>query len=181
MRKSYKFKKKFKAEKRFLSNYQIRALQVSVIDEEGNNLGVMDTRAAIHLAEERGLDLVEVSPVANPPVAKIINFGSFQYQKEKLLRKQKKQAKSIELKNLRLSLKIGGHDQETKARQTERFLEDGNKVKIELLLKGREIGRQDLAREKLKEFMSQIKVPNQVEQDITRQGNKLFIILMPQS
>ena len=180
MRKSYKFKKKFKVEKRFFSNYQIRAPQVSVIDEEGNHLGTMDTLAAIHLAEERGLDLVEVSPVANPPVAKIINFGSFQYQKEKLFRKQKKQAKTVELKNLRLSLKIGEHDQETKARQAENFLKKGDKVKIELLLKGREISRQDLAREKLKEFLGQIKAPNQIEQDIMKQGNKLFIILMPQ-
>jgi len=179
MRKSYKFARRIKEEKSFFHNYQIRAPQLAVIDETGAPLGVLDTRRAVEMALEKGLDLVEVAPNANPPVAKIMNFGSFQYQREKLLKKQHKQGKTLEVKSIRLSTKIGEHDEEVRVKQAEKFLEKGHKVKVEIILRGREMQYQFLAKQTMNEFMAKLTVPTQVEQNITRQGNKVFLILMP--
>ncbi|MBU1132335.1 translation initiation factor IF-3 [Patescibacteria group bacterium] len=179
MRKSYKFKRKIRVEKKYFSNYQIRARELNVIDEMGSPLGIMPTPAAVELAQEKGLDLVEVAPRANPPVAKIMDFGSFQYQREKQLKKQKKLTKTTEVKNIRLSIKISDHDKETKAKQAEKFLAKDNKIKIELILRGREMQYMGIARKVINDFVAQLTTPTIVEQDISKQGNKLFIILMP--
>ena len=181
MRKSYKFKKKIVPKKNFRYNFQIKALEVSVIDEQGVNVGLMKTRDAIALAEERGFDLVEVSPMTNPPVAKLMNFGSFQYQKEKLLKKQKKQSKSLDVKSVRLSIKIGEHDKETKMKQAKKFLEKGHKIKIELILRGREMRYLDLGRQTINKFKEDLNYPVIIEQDVSKQGNKLFLILIPEN
>lgn len=180
MRKSYKFQRKVSHEKLYRANFQISAPNVSVIDEEGKPIGQMNTRAAIQLAEERGLDLVEVSPLANPPVAKIMNFGSFQYQHEKLLKKQRLMSRSLEMKNIRLSLQIGDHDKETRLLQAQKFLEKGHKIKLEIILKGRELSHMDIARNVLRSFQTGLNLPVAVEQDVTKQGNKIFLILAPQ-
>lgn len=179
MRKSYKFKKHEKITKTFFFNSQIRSPQVQVIDEYGKHLGSMATNAALQLAQERGLDLVEVSPLASPPVAKIMNYGSFQYQHEKLMKKQRLQNKTLEVKSLRLSLKISDHDQEIKQGQTDRFLENGHKVKIELVLRGREMQHLGLAREVLTKFRAKLQQPNEIDQDASKVGNKIFMILTP--
>lgn len=179
MRKSYKFKRKQKVEKAYNCNYQIRSPQVQVIDENRVALGIMNTRQAIALAEERGLDLVEVAPHAQPPVAKILNFGSFQYQKEKQLKKQKQLSKTLEVKSIRLSIKISEHDIQTRVKQAEKFLIKGHKVKLEIILRGRELARMDLAREMLKSFREKLTTPTELDQDMTKQGNKIFSILMP--
>ena len=181
MRKSYKFKKRVTQEKSFRYNQQIKVPEVLVIDEEGNHLGVMSTQDAISRANDVGLDLVEVSPVEKPPVTKIMNFGSFKYQKEKLQKKQKQQSKSKEVKSVRLSMKIGDHDRATKQKQAHKFLEKGHKIKIELILRGREMRHINLAKDMVREFTSEIELPVQVEQDVTKQGNKLFIILIPEN
>lgn len=181
MRKSYKFKKRVTPEKRFNYNHQIRALEVQVIDEMGTHLGVLETKKALEMAQERGFDLVEVSPVAKPPVTKFMDYGSFKYQKEKQLKKQKSQSKSKDVKSIRMSMKIGEHDKETKLKQANNFLNKGHKIKIELILRGREMRHQGLAREIIKEFVKELEIPTQVEQDTSRQGNKLFIILIPES
>ncbi len=178
MRKSYKFKRKEKIEKNYNFNYQIRAPQVQVIDETGAPLGILDTRTAIQTAQDRGLDLVEVAPNANPPVAKILNYGSFQYQKEKQLKKQKKLNKTLDVKSIRLSIKISDHDLETRVRQAEKFLTKGHKLKIEIILRGREMAHTDLARTMLKTFQTKLTTPTTVDQDTTKQGNKIFTILM---
>jgi translation initiation factor IF-3 len=178
MRKSYKFKRKEKIEKNYSFNYQIRSPQVEVIDETGTSIGVMDTRAAIAAAQERGLDLVEVAPNAKPPVAKILDYGSFQYQKEKQLKKQKKLNKTLDVKSIRLSIKISDHDLETRIKQAEKFLVKGHKLKVEIILRGREMAHTDLAREMLKTFRTKLTTPTEVDQDMTKQGNKVFTILM---
>jgi len=179
MRKSYKFKKREKTEKAFLYNFQIHAPQVQVIDEFGKHLGAMETKVALQMAQDKGLDLVEVSPLANPPVAKIMNFGSFQYQHEKMVKRQRLQSRSLEMKNMRLSLKIGDHDQETKQGQIDRFLEDGHKVKIELVLRGREMQHLGLAKEVITIFCQGIKTPNELDTPANKMGNKIFLILKP--
>lgn len=179
MRKSYKFAKRKKVVSRYKANEEIRSPQVSVIDYEGNFLGIMPTAKAIAHAEDLGLDLVEVNPNAEIPVAKIINYGSFKYKQEKFAKEQKKNQKKVSVKGIRLSTKISDHDLETRVNQAEKFLNQGDKVKIELILRGREFQHQDIARNVVNEFVSKLKTPYQTEQAISRLGNKMTMIIMP--
>jgi translation initiation factor IF-3 len=179
MRKAYKFKKRQRDEKSFRFNEQIRAPELMVIDENGNSLGVLSTSKALAIANERGYDLIEVAPLANPPVAKFLDFGSFQYQREKQFKKQRLQSKALDVKSIRLSTKINEHDRETKINQADKFLIKGHKIKVELILKGREIQHLDLAKEALMNFRKGLTQPTQIEQDTTKQGNKIFLILLP--
>jgi translation initiation factor IF-3 len=182
MRKSYKFIKKKKIEPiKYRCNFQISAPEVQVIDDTGQHLGTMTTKEAIAKAHEQSLDLVEVAPTAKPPVVKFIDFGKFQYQQEKLMRKQKSKAKKVEVKGIRLSAKISDHDLTTKANQASAFLEDGQKVKIELILRGRENQHTELAKILMQNFTKQITIPFQIEQNISKQGNKLIMIILPDS
>lgn len=183
MRKSYKFGKRRRNEPeiKYRANLQINAPMVFVIDETGASLGQMPARQALTIAEERGYDLVEVSPNAQPPVVKLLNFGSFQYHQTKLAKQQKKNQKATETKGIRLSMKIAQGDMETKVRQTEKFLEKGNKAKIELIMRGRELQKIDLGKEIIKNFLAQLQIPYSVEQETSKQGNKLLTIIMPKS
>ena len=108
-----------------------------------------------------------------------MNYGSFQYQQEKLLKKQKQMSKSKDVKSVRLSMKIGEHDKETRIKQAEKFLTKGHKIKVELILRGREMQHIPLAKDKLKAFRQELSLKTEVEQDVTKQGNKLFLILLP--
>ncbi len=125
-------------------NQMIRASQLRVIDQDGKQLGVLSRAEALQLAQEQELDLVEISPEADPPVAKIIDWGKFNYQKTKQLQKNKRSAKSFEVKQMRFGLKIGEHDLEVKCRKITRFLEAGHKVKITVFYRGRELAHKDL-------------------------------------
>lgn len=125
-------------------NHMIQAPQLRVIDQDGKQLGVLSRTEALKLAEEHDLDLVEISPEANPPVAKIIDWGKFNYQKTKQLQKSKRSAKSIEVKQMRFGLKIGEHDLEVKVRKIISFLDTGHKVKITIFYRGRELAHKDL-------------------------------------
>src|SRR3989338_7192708 len=158
----------------FKANTRITALEVFVIGPEGEQVGKMETAKAIEFAQSKELDLVEVSPKAVPPVCRITDYGQFKYQKEKEARKQKAQSKEVEIKGVRLSLRIGDHDLETRHHQAKSFLEDGDKVKIEIILRGREKGHQDIAREVVKKFMEILKTdfPIRAEQEITYQAGR---------
>ncbi len=125
-------------------NHAIRAQELRVLDENGEQLGVMTKSEALAAAELAGLDLVEVSPNANPPVAKIVDWGKYNYQKTKQLQQQKKQQKSVDIKQIRLGMRIGDHDLEIKLNKTRKFLEAGHKVKIMLLYRGRENAHKEL-------------------------------------
>lgn len=129
-----------------------------VVDETGKNLGIMPREAALKLAESRGLDLIEIAPMAKPAVAKIISFDKFRYQKEKELKKQKLTQKIGELKQIRLSARAAKNDLGIKAKKTEEFLNKDHKVEIMLRLKGREKYNRDWARYKLEEFLKMITV-----------------------
>lgn len=122
----------------------IRATQLRVIDQDGKQLGVLTKGEALRLAEEHELDLVEISPDADPPVAKIIDWGKYNYQKTKQLQKNKKSAKSFEVKQMRFGLKIGEHDLGVKTRKIQVFLDAGHKVKITVFYRGRELAHKDL-------------------------------------
>ena len=125
-------------------NHAIRSSELRVIDADGNQIGVLSLSEALQRAELAGLDLVEISPNASPPVARIIDWGKFNYQKTKQQQKQRRQQKTIDLKQIRLGLRIGDHDLEIKTNRARNFLEAGHKVKFVLLYRGRENAHKDL-------------------------------------
>lgn len=129
------------------------------------------------LAWEQEVDLVEVSPDARPPVCKLIDFGKFKYRQEKAERKQKAKQKKIEIKGIRLTLKIGKHDLEVKQKQALRFLQQGHKVKVEMLLRGRERAHFDLAREIINNYLNNLGENAIVEQAVTFKAGKLTTIV----
>lgn len=163
----------------FKRNYQIDADRVLVLDEEGKNIGEMSKEEAVSLAAERELDLVEINPKGNPPVVRIIDFTEFKYQKEKQARKQKINSHVSEIKGIRLSLRISDHDMEIKANQAIKFLDRGDKVKLDLLLRGREAAKQDIAYDTVNRFVAQVAKTMEIreEQPTTRQGQKITAII----
>lgn len=160
-------------------NEQILIPEVRAIDEEGVDLGVIKTLDAVAMAKTRGYDLVEVSPKAVPPVVKFLDYGQFKYQKEKEMKVQKAHAKKVEVKGIRLSVKMGQHDLDIRREQSERFLSEGNKLKIEIMLRGREKEHGDLANQRIKDFLKKIeeKYPLNTEQPIQRAGGNVSTIV----
>jgi translation initiation factor IF-3 len=118
-------------------NNQIRAREVRVLDSENQNLGVLSIKDALELAQSKGLDLIEVSPNANPPIAKIMDFGKYQYEANKKLKKAKAGAKPTETKSIQVKIGTGDHDLELKAKTASKWLKEGHRIKIELFLAGR--------------------------------------------
>ncbi|MBI2475271.1 translation initiation factor IF-3 [Candidatus Uhrbacteria bacterium] len=164
---------------KYKANDRIRSEEVRVIDENGQALGVMPTAKAIALAQEKELDLVEVSPLAIPPVCKILDNGQFKYQKEKEAKKQKAQSKEVEMKVIRLSVRIGDHDFEVRLKQAGKFLDRGDKVKIELPMRGREKAHRDVAEEVMKRFESGLRVNYKlrVDEELKYLGGRFTIIV----
>jgi len=162
----------------FNINEQITSPEVRLLDIENNNLGVLKTSEAITRAREMEMDLVEINPKAEPPVCKIIEFSHFKYQKEKEARKQKANAHESEIKGIRLSVRIGEHDMDVRKEQALAFLDRGDKVKAEIILRGRENARPDLAFETIREFQKLLaeKVEIRVEQEPSKQANKVTAI-----
>jgi len=115
-----------------------------VIDDQGNQLGILSRNEALQAAADRGLDLVEISPDANPPVVKIVDWGKYNYQRTKQMQRNKRTAKALDLKQMRFGLKISEHDLSVKLRKVEDFLEAGHKVKIVIIYRGRELAHKDL-------------------------------------
>lgn len=151
-----------------------------VIDENSRNLGVMKKFDAIDLAKSRELDLVEVSPKANPPVCRMMDYGKFQYKKAREAKQSKARQKKVEVKEIRVGIRTDEHDLAFKKDQAEKFLKKGNKVKVDIILKGREKAHQGLARETLKNFNEKIEVPHKIEEDIKRSPRGFNIIIAPQ-
>ncbi len=164
---------------KYNTNEKIRSEQVRVIDDEDNALGVMDTIEAIKLAESKEMDLVEVSPKAEPPVCKILDYGHFKYQKEKEAKKQKAQSKEVELKCVRLSFRIGPGDFQVRVNQALKFLNKGNKVKIEMPLRGREKAHKDVAADLAKRFLESVgqEMELRIEQPVKYQGGRFTAIM----
>src|SRR5512140_1036478 len=125
----------------------IRVREVRVVDENGAQLGIMPTYEALRLAQERSLDLVEVAPNAVPPVCRLLDFGKFQYERQKKEREARKAQKIIDIKEIRLKPRTGEHDIDVKVRQALSFLEDGSKVKVTVRFRGREITHPEIARD----------------------------------
>lgn len=155
----------------------IRVPEVTLIDEAGVSVGTISTAEALRMAQERGFDLVEVAPHARPPVCKLLDYGAYQYRLEKQERKAKANQKRVEIKGIRLTFKIGDHDRTVRQETAKRFLSEGHKVKIEMILRGREFAHQDLAREKVKEFIAELGDGITTEQALSKQGNKLICVI----
>ncbi|MFA6391625.1 MAG: translation initiation factor IF-3 [Patescibacteria group bacterium] len=158
-------------------NSFIRATEVLLIDEQGNKLGTVPIAEAQQMAIDQGIDLVEVSTGATPPVCKLVDFGKYQYRKDKAERKQKAKQKKVEIKGIRLTLKIGKHDIDVRLKQASKFLDQGDKVKIEMMLKGREKAHFDLAKEIFENFHASLGDTILIEQPIVRKGAKLISII----
>ena len=118
-------------------NNQIRAKELRVIDSAGQNLGVLSIKEALELAQSKGLDLIEISPNANPPIAKIMDFGKYQYEVNKKLKKAKSGSKPTETKSIQIKIGTGDHDMELKAKTASKWLKEGHRIKVELFLAGR--------------------------------------------
>jgi translation initiation factor IF-3 len=141
---------------------------VFVIDDEGKQLGEMPILEAMALAREHLLDLVEVSPKAQPPVCRIMDYGKHLYQQSKQLRIAKAKQKKVEIKGIRIGFRTDTHDLDFKKVQANKFLKQGDKVKIDIVLRGREKAHQDMARENLQKFIATIETPYKVEDPIKR-------------
>ncbi|HAC32772.1 MAG: translation initiation factor IF-3 [Treponema sp.] len=138
-------------------NEQIRVREVRLVDDEGGRNGIVATREALELAKERNLDLVEVSPNANPPVCKIMDFGKYRYEQEKRLRDSRKNQKALKIKEIRMQPKIGSGDLDTKAKHVQEFLDEGDKVKVTIRFRGRELAHTELGYDVLKEVEKRLR------------------------
>jgi translation initiation factor IF-3 len=163
----------------FRINEQIRAPEVRVIDENDVNLGILPSWQAVKEAEARGLDLVEVNPKGDVPTCKLMEYGQFKYEKEKELKKQKQAQKTMEIKGIRLSARIGQHDLDVKKERAKEFFEKGHKVQIEIILRGREKRFTNLAKDVINQFIKNLdeEIGVKPEQPISVQGGKLSVIV----
>ncbi|HBH46225.1 MAG TPA: translation initiation factor IF-3 [Candidatus Jacksonbacteria bacterium] len=171
------YHKKKPPSKHYRFNQQIKAPEVKLIDADGEFLGVMSTALALRKAEEQGLDLIEISPKDNPPIAKIIDFGKFKYEQEK--KKQKSTPRKIETKSIRLNLNMASHDLETRENQTRKFLELNCRAQMEMSLKGREKIHSKRAFDQMNEFLNRLNDVADVIQPVILKGQRLSAIIKP--
>jgi len=160
-------------------NDQIRIRQVRVIDDDGSQLGIMLTEDALARARTAGLDLIEVSPTAQPPVCKIGDYGRLKYEQSKKDKDARKKQKNFELKEVKLRPKIETHDYETKARMAERLLLDGSKIKVTIMFRGREITYTSFGRKLLDRMAVDMAPIASVEREPKLEGKNMFMILAP--
>lgn len=142
----------FIATKELSINDEIRAVEARVIDEQGEQLGIMKVSAALNLAYDKGLDLVEISPNSNPVVCRIMDYGKYRFEREKKEKEQRKKQQTIDIKEIQLSCRIDTHDFETKLKHARRFLDDGAKVKVCIKFKGREMSHTAIGLEVITKF-----------------------------
>ncbi|MDA8105443.1 MAG: translation initiation factor IF-3 [Nitrospiraceae bacterium] len=158
-------------------NEQIRAREIRVIDIEGEQLGVMSVREALSRAADRGLDLVEVSPTAVPPVCKILDFGKYKYQ----LNKKHAQKKTIDVKEVKVRPQVSEHDLGLKIRNINRFIEEGDKAKVVMYFRGREIVRPELGMKVFEKITQQLVGKFQIEQQPRLEGNHITMVVAPKA
>lgn len=152
-----------------------------MIDEEGNQVGIISNREALEKAYEKGLDLVEVSPKSNPPVCKIMDYGKYKYKKEIAEKERKKNQTQIVVKEIKLRPKIDTNDLKTKKNHVKRFLKNSNKVKITIMFRGREIVHKDIARELMDKILEDMEDKCVVEQPPKMEGYNMTMLLGPSS
>ncbi len=164
-------------------NRQIRAREVLVIDENGVQRGIMNVPEACRLADEAGMDLVEVSPNANPPVCKILDFGKYRYEMEKKSREAKKNQTVVKIKEIRMQPKIEKHDLETKSKAIAEFLGEGNKVKVSVRFRGRELAHPELGKvvlDKILDALTELGVQYNLDKGALMEGKMMSMTVSPQ-
>jgi translation initiation factor IF-3 len=160
-------------------NRQIRISPLRVIAPDGSQLGIMELDAALNAAQEQGLDLVEVAPMARPPVVRIMDYGKFKFEQAKQARLAKKKQHVIQLKEVKYRPGIDDHDFDTKTRHARRFLEEGNKVKVTLMFRGRQIAHPELGKAVVDRVSQQLADIAKVESDAKMEGKSMTMILTP--
>ena len=167
------------ATKRVRVNRQIRISPLRVIAPDGSQMGILDLEAALNAAETQGLDLVEVAPMARPPVVRIMDYGKFKFDQAKLARQAKKKQHVIHLKEVKYRPGIDDHDFETKTRHARRFLEEGNKVKVTMMFRGRQVAHPELGKDVLDRVSGELADIGKVETDAKLEGKNMTMILAP--
>ena len=160
-------------------NEEIRDREVRLIDENGEQLGVMPTQKAMELAEERGLDLAKIQPTAKPPVCKLMDYGKYRFEQSKKEREIRKNQKVIEIKEVRLSATIEDHDVDVKYKAAVKFLQSGNKVKVTIRFRGRQITHSEIGREVMDDFAEKIKEFGIIERRPLIEGRNMTMIIAP--
>jgi translation initiation factor IF-3 len=160
-------------------NDAIRARDVRLIDQDGQNVGVVTRIDAMERAVAAGLDLVEISPDAEPPVCKILDFGKFKYQEQKKAAEARKKQKIVEIKEIKLRPNIDDHDYDVKMKAIHRFFEEGDKVKITLRFRGREMAHQSLGMDVLRRVRSDLEAISKVESEPRFEGRQMVMVLAP--
>ncbi len=160
-------------------NNDIRSLQVQLIDADGNNVGVVETIEAIRMAGEAGFDLVEIAPNSNPPVCKIMDYGRYKFAAQKKAAEARKKQKTVEIKEVKLRPMIDDHDYDVKMRSMKRFFEEGDKVKITLRYRGREMAHQEIGTKLLDRVKAEVADIAKVEQDARFEGRQVVMVLAP--
>lgn len=162
-------------------NNQIRAQKVRVIDKEGNQMGILPLAEALEIARSRNLDLVEVAPLADPPVCRILDYGKYKYQQSKRSQQARRKQRSVQVKEVKMRPKTEEHDYQFKLNHARRFLSAGNKVKVTIMFRGREMAHTDLGRRKLDRFVEELGEIAQVESAPRLEGRNMSMILSPRS
>ena len=162
-----------------LINEEIREREVRVISADGTQLGIMPTKESLRLAQEKDLDLINIAPQAKPPVCKILDYGKYRFEQAKREKEAKKKQKVIEIKEVRLSPNIEDHDMNTKAKMAAKFLQNGDKVKVSVRFRGREMTRTEVGRVVLDQFVQSIADVAEVEKPPKMEGRSMVMFLMP--
>lgn len=169
------------ASQELLINEEIRDREVRLIDEKGNQQGVVTLDVALRMAEEADLDLVKIAPQAVPPVCKIMDYGKYRFEQGKREKEQRKNQKVIEIKEIRLSATIDQHDMEVKAKACTKFLSDGNKVKVSIRFRGRQAKHGDIGLDVMNAFCEMVKDSAAVDRPAKQEGRNMFMILAPKA
>jgi translation initiation factor IF-3 len=160
-------------------NEEIRVREVQLIDQNGTNHGPTEIQAALQLAAEAGLDLVEIAPNSSPPVCKILDYGKYKYQAQKKAAEARKKQKVVEVKEIKFRPMIDDHDYDVKKRSMQRFFEEGDKVKVTLRFRGREMAHQELGTQLLERVKSDTSTIAKVEQEPKFEGRQMIMVLAP--
>lgn len=158
-------------------NEMIRVREVRLIDDEGKQMGIVPTQEALRIAKDKDLDLVEVSPNANPPVCKILDYGKYRFEQEKKLRDSKKNQKVLKLKEIRMQPKIGTGDLDTKAKHIQEFLDEGDKVKVTIRFRGRELAHTELGYDVLNEVLKRLTSAYNIDKPAAMDGRNMSMTI----
>ena len=165
--------------KELLINDDIRAKEVRLLGDQGEQIGIMSLSQAKDYADERGVDLVCIAPQATPPVCRAMDYGKFRYEQDKRAKEQKKKQQTVEVKEVQLSCRIDKHDFDMKAARAIKFLQEGNKVRVCLRFKGREMAHQDLGREVVQRFLEACSEYSTTDKKAAMEGRQLIVFLTP--